>query len=183
MVENADLPIHAVTIMQPTPDSVVLSLRASLKIPKPFKVRLEPFTLTLFRPETKPNIIPYVNFDFPETWVQGNTTIEIINQKVAIANRDEFTEFLRAAVEGQIFKLAARGETTAHMGALKAKVTLDKEVEMGGLRKLDGFKINSATLLLSPEADGTTLLANVNIPNHSIVEFELVSSPLQTHDI
>lgn len=183
MVENADLPIHAVTIMQPTPDSVVLSLRASLKIPKPFKVRLEPFTLTLFRPETKPNIIPYVNFDFPETWVQGNTTIEIINQKVAIANRDEFTEFLRAAVEGQIFKLAARGETTAHMGALKAKVTLDKEVEMGGLRKLDGFKINSATLLLSPEADGTTLLANVTIPNHSIVEFELVSSPLQTHDI
>lgn len=178
MVEKANLPIQAVRIMQPTPDSVVLSLTASLKIPKPFKVRLEPFTLVLFRPETKPNIIPYVNFDFAETWVKGNTTIEIVNQKVTIANRDEFKEFLKTAVESKTFKLAARGETTAHLGALKAKVTLDKEVEMEGLQKLDGFRINSASLLLSPEEDGTTLLANVTIPNHSIVEFELVSGAL-----
>ena len=132
MVESTSLPIHSVRIMKPTPNSTVLSLKASLKIPPPFKVRLEPLTLQLYRPETKPDIKPYVNFQLAEQYVKGNTTIEIVNQTVEIADKEQFVEFLRSAVVNEKFTLAARGETTAHLGALKAKVKLDKEIELNG---------------------------------------------------
>lgn len=118
--------------MSPTLNSTVLSLTASLKIPPPFKVRLEPLTLQLYRPETKPDIIPYVNFALAEQWVKGNTTISVVNQTVEIADKKEFIEFLRGAVLNEKFVLAARGETTAHLGKLKAKVKLDKEIELFG---------------------------------------------------
>lgn len=132
MVESTSLPIHFVSIMNPTFNSTVLSLNASLKIPPPFKVRLEPLTLQLYRPETKPNIVPYVNFPLGEQWVKGNTTISVVNQTVEIADKKEFIAFLRDAVVNEKFVLAARGETTAHLGALKAKIKLDKQIELYG---------------------------------------------------
>lgn len=144
MVKDAQLPISYVRIMQPTPGSVVLSLNASLKIPPPFTIRLEPLTLQLYRPETKPNIKPYINYHLPEQHLKGNATISVVNQTVEIIDVEEFTEMLKNAVYDEKFIMAARGEATAHIGALKAKVTLDKEIELSGKSRMT-FDVRKAS--------------------------------------
>lgn len=131
MVDDADLPIHEAMIMNPTPDSVEYSLRASIKVPKPFSVLLDPITLHLYKNGGTPED-PYVDIELPEYYLEGNATIEISDQEVAIQNQDVWKSFLKEAVVNEKFILAAKGSTTAHLGALKADITLDKKIEEFG---------------------------------------------------
>jgi hypothetical protein len=43
-----------------------------------------------------------------------------------------------------------------------------------GLDKLSGFSIDSARVLLPKEADGTNLVGEATLPNHSVFTFALV---------
>lgn len=132
MVETTGFPIHEVKIMSPTLNSTVVSLRASIKVPPPFTVHLEPITLQLYRPETTP-FTPYIEIPLEAQKLKGNTTISITNQTINILEKREFIEFLRGAVTNEKFVMAARGKTTAKIGALKADITLDKKIELNGM--------------------------------------------------
>ena len=131
MVDDAALPIHSAMIMYPTPDSVQYSLVASLKVPLSFTVHLDPITLHLYRHESDPDN-PYIDVGLPAYDLKGNSTISVEGQEVTILDMDEFTEFLTAAVYQETFLLAAKGSTTAHLGALKADITLDRKIEQPG---------------------------------------------------
>ncbi|OCL13904.1 hypothetical protein AOQ84DRAFT_371763 [Glonium stellatum] len=173
LVDSADLPIRSSMIMDPTNGSVIYSLIASLKVPKPFTVKLMPITLSLFRPETEPNIIPYVNVSLPEMKLKGNASVAITNQTATILDKSQFIDFLANAVYSEEFTLAARGETDAYLGKLKAHIHFNKAIKLKGLNMLNRFVINSARVLLPPEEDGTNLEGSFTIPNASIVTFEL----------
>lgn len=43
-----------------------------------------------------------------------------------------------------------------------------------GLDKLSGFSIDTASLILPAEEDGTNLRGTATLPNHSVVTFALV---------
>jgi hypothetical protein len=131
LVNKADLPIHAASLMSPTLETLAVSLVASINVPKPFSVDLKPVNLSLFRRETKP-FTPYVTVRLPQYHLKGNSTIAIRSQTVEVINETEFKSFLRDAVYGENFTLSARGSTTANLGKLKAKVTLDKDVKLKG---------------------------------------------------
>jgi hypothetical protein len=131
MVEDSDLPIHSAMLMNPTPTTIQYSLTASLKVPPPFTVRLEPITLNLYQAGGDPET-PYTQIRLPEYRLKGNSTISVENQVVEILDVAQFTEFLDSAVNHEKFSLAAKGSTTAHLGALKAKLTLDKVLEQSG---------------------------------------------------
>lgn len=131
MVEKAHLDIYSAMLMNPSPDSVTVSLSAGFRIPKGFKVRLDPITLSLFNRNVTP-IVPYINLALPEETFEGKATISITNQTVTLLDRGQFIDFLTVAVYGKTFKISAKGTTTAHLGALRAKLTLDKDVELHG---------------------------------------------------
>lgn len=199
MVDNAQLPIHSARILRPTPDSVEFTLSASLKVPRPFTVRLDPITLSLYRQETNPNPITYMNVSLPKMSLHGNSSVRVVNQTSKILNHDQFKNFLTSAVYSDTFDMAASGSTTAHLGKLRAKLRLDKVIKMNGkqlcrwvaftlnpmtslisfltgLRKLSGFAITTARLVFPAATDGTNIEGEVLIPNHSIVTLDLVSS-------
>jgi hypothetical protein len=119
-------------IMDPTDGSIVYSLVASLKVPKPFTVKLMPITLSLFRPETEPDIIPYIKVNLPEMKLKGNATVTVTNQTATILDKTQFIDFLANAVYSEEFTLAARGETDAYLGKLKAHIHLNKAIKLKG---------------------------------------------------
>jgi hypothetical protein len=135
MVDKAHLDIYSAMLMNPGPDSLTISLSAGFNIPKGFKVRLDPITLSLFNRNVTP-IVPYINVSLPEETFEGKATINITNQTVTLLDQDQFIDFLTVAVYGKTFKMSAKGTTTAHLGALKAKLTLNKDVELNGLSTL-----------------------------------------------
>ncbi|KAH8699234.1 hypothetical protein BGW36DRAFT_426906 [Talaromyces proteolyticus] len=171
MVNNADLPIYSVMIMSPRPDNVIVSLQAGLTVPAGISVNLESITLSLFNRNVTP-FQPYVAVNVPGQHLKGRSHVDISNQTVTILNKSQFVAFLREVVYSKCFTLSAKGSTTAHIGALKVPLTLNKDVQLNGLDALSGFSIQEAKLVRR-ESDGTNFRGVAVIPNYSIVSFAL----------
>ncbi|KAH8425140.1 DUF3712 domain-containing protein [Aspergillus melleus] len=184
IVNDTDLPVYSAEILDPKPDRFTFSLNTALDIPAGLSVRTDPLTLRLFNRAVKP-ILPYLSVDLLGYNLKGHTKMEVTQHDTIVENEDEWVEALTQAVYSKRFKLSAKGSTTAHLGALKADLTLDKDVELDGLDQLSGFSIDSARLLLPAEADGTNLRGEAVLPNHSVVTFALgnVTLNLKSQDL
>ncbi|KNG87591.1 hypothetical protein ANOM_005441 [Aspergillus nomiae NRRL 13137] len=172
ILNDADLPIYAARILDPMPDTVSFSIDTSLKIPAGLSVRIDPFSLSLFNREAKP-MVPVIDLSVDSYKLKGTTNISITTNNTEVLDRAQFIQTLTKAVYSKRFTLSAKGSTTGHLGALKAGVTLDKDVELDGLDKLSGFSIDAARLILPAEEDGTNLRGTATLPNHSVVTFAL----------
>lgn len=56
----------------------------------------------------------------------------------------------------------------------EAELTLT-DVKNAGLRNFEGTTVSDTTISLTPDENGDNFKGLVNIPNHSIVNFEIVS--------
>ncbi|OGM49896.1 hypothetical protein ABOM_001520 [Aspergillus bombycis] len=184
VVDDTSLPVYAARILDPTPDSVSFSIDTSLKIPAGLSVRIDPFSLSLFNRDVKP-MVPFIDVSLDGYNLKGTTEMSISSNNTAVLDRAQFVQALTKAVYSKRFILSAKGSTTGHLGALKAGITLDKDVELDGLDKLSGFSIDAARLILPAEEDGTNLRGTATLPNHSVVTFALgnVTLNLKTADI
>lgn len=108
---------------------------ANLKVPANLAVRLDPLTLDLYNPDAM-TFIPYMQVTLPGYHLKGATTLSIMNQTASIENSDQFEGFLASAVYAENFTIAAKGSTTACLGKLKAHLTLDKKIELAGMKSL-----------------------------------------------
>ncbi|KAL2787228.1 hypothetical protein BJX66DRAFT_346309 [Aspergillus keveii] len=184
IVDDTDLPVYAAHITNPKPNHVTFTLDTGLTIPLGLSVRLDAFNLSLFNRDSDPEI-NYLNIPVPTYKVKGKTNISVTSENTPILDEDEFVKTLSKAVYSQRFTMSAIGKTTGHLGAIKAGITLDKDVEINGLDQLSGFSIDEAALLLPAREDGTNLRGRATLPNHSVVTFALgnVTLNLKSGDI
>lgn len=75
---------------------------------------------------------PYLNVHLQSYNLKGHTEIHVKQYDTIVKNEDEWVEALTQAVYSKRFKLSAKGSTTAHLGALKADLTIDKDVPLDG---------------------------------------------------
>ena len=94
-------------------------------------MRIDPFTLSLFNRDVKP-ITPFIDVSLQGYNLKGTTKMSISSNNTAVLDREQFVHALTKAVYSKQFILSAKGSTLGHLGALKAGVTLDKDVELAG---------------------------------------------------
>ncbi|OJD15024.1 hypothetical protein AJ78_04679 [Emergomyces pasteurianus Ep9510] len=172
MVDDTSLLVHAGMLMNPAPERLEYSITASLKVPEPFTVELEPFALHLYRIQQVPEQA-YVDLPLPQLKLKGNSRVEIRDVSVPVLNMLDFTKFFSEVTHQQNFVLAVEGTTTAHLGKLKAKLNLKKEIELKGLDDFKGIIIESAKVILPFQDDGTNVKVVLNIPNYSVITLDL----------
>ncbi|RDW61738.1 DUF3712 domain-containing protein [Aspergillus mulundensis] len=172
IVEDTSLPVYGAHITNPKPDAVTFTLDTGLTIPLGLSVRLEAFELNLFNRDSDPEIT-YLTVPVPEYKIKGKTNITLTSDDTPVLDEDEFVRTLTKAVYSKRFTMSAIGKTTGHLGAIKAGITLDKDVELDGLDQLSGFSIDEAALVLPAMADGSNLRGRATLPNHSVVTFAL----------
>ncbi|RDW60250.1 hypothetical protein BP5796_11856 [Coleophoma crateriformis] len=166
VVNDNQLPVISASLLNPSPNSVQMSLVSTIDTPSAITTNLKPLNLSLAGPDNK---TPFLAILLPEKDLKGKTTIEVQGQTAAITNMESFESFLAVAMYNKNFTMQATGTTDAFLGAIRAPVTLNKQIEMAGLNNLTGFNLGSPTLLTTAEADGTNLLATANIPNPSVL--------------
>ncbi|KAL4747227.1 hypothetical protein BDW72DRAFT_206646 [Aspergillus terricola var. indicus] len=184
IVEDTSLPVYGAHITDPKPDAVTFTLDTGLSVPLGLSVRLEPFTLDLFNRDSDPETT-YLAVPVPEYKIKGKTNLTVTSENTPVLDEDEFVKSLTKAVYSKRFTLSALGKTTGHLGAIKAGITLDKDVELDGLDKLNGFSIDEAALLIPAMDDGSNLRGRATLPNHSVVTFAMgnVTLNLKSGDI
>ena len=147
IINAVDLPVNAASLMDPTPDTITFGIDTSLNIPIKTPIKTEPFTLGLFNRETKP-ITPWLDASFPAYTIKGFKRMVKTNKDADILNEEEFIRTLSNAVHSKKFTLSCKGHTMTHLSALKANLTLEKDIEMDG--KIEAFylsKVMKASIL------------------------------------
>ena len=168
-MDDTDLPIKSVTFKAVSSDLIQISLTTSLDMPKGLNVGLDPFSLYMYNPGTEGGFYPYLSLDMKALSLSGNTEISVQDQMLPVSNHTEFNSWLNRTFVDNTTEISVRGDTTAHLGALKMGIHLAKTVPLAGLRKLDGMKLEGMKLVLPPEADGTNMVGNFTLPNWSQV--------------
>ncbi|KAJ5403185.1 hypothetical protein N7509_003056 [Penicillium cosmopolitanum] len=184
IVHNTNLPVYGAQILNPKPEEVSFTLQTSLKIPMGLRIHTDPLDLSLFSRDITP-VEPYLTVALPAYDLKGETDMTVTKNNARILNQAQFIDTLTKAVYNKRFTLSAKGSTVGHLGALKAPLTLDKDIELDGLDRLNGFSIDSVQLLLPKEEDGTNIVGSATLPNHSVFTFALgnVTLNLKTSDL
>ncbi|PTU23579.1 hypothetical protein P175DRAFT_0508236 [Aspergillus ochraceoroseus IBT 24754] len=172
VADDTNITVYSATMMNPKPDAVTLTLNTSLAIPLGLRVGIDPLNINLFNRDSNPRIT-YLTVPLPEYSLKGTTNLVATSNNTPVLDEDEFVRALAMAVYSKKITLSAGGEPTVHLGALKAHLKLDKDVELAGLDKLNGFSIDEAAFLLPALPDGSNLNGKATLPNHSVVTFAL----------
>ncbi|KIV99028.1 uncharacterized protein PV09_09254 [Verruconis gallopava] len=172
LVNKQALQLHYAELVDPAPQQMTFALNSSITVPKPFTVVLDKLNLSLFIRSYKPET-PFVYLELPQNKLHGNATIDLAPQRANIVNSQQWLKFLNDSVYNETITLSAKGSSMGHFGALKAKLELDKDVQINGLNQLKGFGVESAQLLIPATTSGYNLKSTLQLPNHSPVMFTL----------
>lgn len=172
LVDDADLPINGGSIIAVSDDAVKIGLETSLSVPGGLTVKLDPFELWLYN-KNATEFQPWSMVPMEQWTVSGKTDISIKDQVVGVGNRSELNIWLSDMLYNKESQISARGNTTAHLGALGFDVKLDKTVAVDGLWSLEGYNLRDSRLLLPPREDGVNIVGNMTLPNWSILDIGL----------
>ncbi|RAL09221.1 DUF3712 domain-containing protein [Aspergillus homomorphus CBS 101889] len=179
VVDGSTLVLVHADVLQPRPDSIMLRIDSALDLPLKIPVRIEPITMSLFNRE-RPANNTWAHAYLPGARIYGNTTLAT-NSTFTPLNVTEWTEYVRSVVFEPHAPLSVKGSTTAYIGKLKARVTMDKDIHQTTLNSFEGFSITDPKLLLPALNDGTNLLANATLPNPSAMTLEIGTTTLNLY--
>lgn len=100
-------------------------------MPAGLKVKTQPIALNLFNRAVKP-MVTYLTVNLPSYTLDGHTKMHVTQADTKIQDMDQWIDTLNTAVYNKNFTLSAKGTTVAHLGALKADLTLDKDITLAG---------------------------------------------------
>ncbi|KAH1305382.1 hypothetical protein KXX17_000996 [Aspergillus fumigatus] len=176
VVNNSNLVLVDASVMQPRPDSVILTMQSALKLPIGLPVRIDPIILDLFNRGESGNST-FAKLYLNGTTISGNTTLGVTSQFTPL-NVDQWTKYVRGVVFEEHAPLSLKGTTMSYLGKLKSRVTMDKTIKQNTLNGFAGFSIDGSQLLLPAEPDGTNLIANATLPNPSVMTLEIGTTVL-----
>ncbi|KAJ6032827.1 uncharacterized protein N7446_008879 [Penicillium canescens] len=172
VVNKSNLVVVNAEVMQPTPDTVQMTLAAKVDLKIALGVRIEPVKFyTFVRKYGHENA--WGAIDIPGQTIKGNYTLGVNKQHTPILNSTTWQAFVHDTVFKKETTLSLYGVTYGYLGVLKNHITMDKEVVIPSLNKFDGLSIADSTLILPAQDDGTNLIANLTLPNPTALSFEV----------
>ncbi|KAL2830146.1 hypothetical protein BJY01DRAFT_261011 [Aspergillus pseudoustus] len=171
VVNKSTLLLVNATLLQPHPDSVILTLEAALDLPINLPVRIDPLVLEVYNKNKDGNNTIFSS-RIDGTVVDGNTTLGVQDRFTPL-NVPMWTDYVHQVVTEPDAPLPVRGSTNAYLGILKSHVKVDKDIHQHTLNSFAGFSIDSPKLLLPAREDGVNLLANATLPNPSVMILQI----------
>ncbi|KAJ5557969.1 hypothetical protein N7535_009462 [Penicillium sp. DV-2018c] len=172
VVNKADIRLVNAQVMNPTPDSVRMTLETKVNLKLALGVRLDPVVFYTFVRKFG-HESAYAGIDIPGQTLKGNYTLGVQDQFTPLLNLTTWEEFVHQAVYQKKTSLSMYGKTTGYLGVLKNHITLDRDVVISSLNKFEGFSIADATIVLPAEDDGSNLIGNITLPNPTVLTFEV----------
>jgi hypothetical protein len=132
-VNRAELSMEEQIVTNPRPDIVHIKMRNKVINHSLFTPMLDKFNASLFLENTEPNIKPFAYIEIPAVHAIKLTYTDV-EQEMPIADMDQFIAYNKLVVTSKEFRVAVRGRTKLHLGALPV-VTVDfnKAILMNGM--------------------------------------------------
>lgn len=126
VVDKSDLVLVNAKLLDPRPDSMLLTLEAALDLGVVFPVRIEPLTLSIYNHEATGNDTIFKT-TIGASRIDGNTSLGVTDVRTPL-NVPQWTEYVHKVVFNKNEPLPVKGKTTSYIGILKAHVNVDKDI-------------------------------------------------------
>ncbi|KAI5776530.1 hypothetical protein EDC01DRAFT_681953 [Geopyxis carbonaria] len=170
-INETELEVHSFEIRDPTPESFVVSLNATITGGGGIasNAHLDAMDVVLFIEGHDP-IQPIMTL--PVDAIDGGDSIPVIRKdyKVEIKNEGALDEFSKLLMDSETFRVAMRGRTKLSLGSIHTHIDYNEVVTLKGLNHLEGMIIKSYELLLE---DDFNMGGQVLIPNPSVFSVQM----------
>lgn len=144
-MNGADLTITSYRIQNPAPDAFDLEIDSTQSANSKNHANLDAFNASLYLPGSETS---FVSFDVPAIKSSDATKVHI-QQRVSLANPDEFVKYCIATFGNKTYSYSLKGKGGLKLGGLpKTNVNYDQEVHLAG-RRFPVFQIVIALLILN----------------------------------
>lgn len=121
-------------ILDPTPESVELTVVERLWTNSSHHPTLYPFNASLYLLDSPKNL-SFASIETTKTKAHNNATVVVGPQRVNVTHLDEFTKFVLMVAASEEFTYALRGHGDLKEGGLpKVHVDYDKNITMKGMQ-------------------------------------------------
>lgn len=104
-------------IADPRPNSIQLTLKTSIISHSSYTPIVDSFNGSFFLENTEPNIKPFGYVEVPRTQAEAVTNVTV-QQRMAIADMDQFIAFNKVVMNSEEFRVALRGKTQVELNGL-----------------------------------------------------------------
>lgn len=119
-------------ILDPSPDSIELTVVEKLYTDSSYHPTLYPFTASLYLPGSQPDQ-PFASIQIPKVKARNNATVTVGPQRVNITNMEQFTKYVLTTAASSEFTYSLRGKGDLKEGGLpRIQVDYDKNITMRG---------------------------------------------------
>jgi LEA14-like dessication related protein len=166
-VEKIDIQVQWVNLTNPDETSFSISAYSLLQPAYNLKATVSSMNLKIGIADQDGQVRSFAESVTKDLVGGGTAGMLVEDQRVTITNLTEYRRFSQQALNQKNFTVAVRGRARIRVGVLYCAVDLNRTVSMEGFNGLKDFDFISAMIKLKPDADGTNLIASVNVPNPS----------------
>lgn len=116
--------------MNPTPDSVIMTINSTIKLPIILPVRIDAFPMSLLMRDL-PGNSTYAKVYIPNSLIQVKGSLGEVNHPTPL-NLPIWRQFVRNVLFQDTVMLSTHGRTEQHLGELHSMVTVNKDVPLNG---------------------------------------------------
>lgn len=127
VLDNGTLVLVHADVLQPRPNSIMLSINSALNLPISFPVRMDNLTLSLFN-RFLPENNTWAKLYMDGATISGNTTLTVDDQFTPL-DVYQWTQYVRSVVFEAHAPLSVKAPVTAYIGKLKSHITLNKDIK------------------------------------------------------
>ncbi|KAF1830330.1 hypothetical protein BDW02DRAFT_591970 [Decorospora gaudefroyi] len=171
-INASTLEVTSQEVTNPRPESIHLKIDTVIRSGSKYHPTIDSFRAA-FSLEGKD---PFLHVQIPQTESEAETHVTI-EQDVDLENMEAFSDYTKTALASETFDVYLDGKTDIHLSGLPTMdVDYNKVVTMKGLNKLKGLDITDVKILSGADeilSDGSNLIANVSIPNPSVMTLDL----------
>lgn len=170
-VNHSTLSIDGISVTNTKSNTVLVSINSSVSSSNSIPAVVDGFDAKMYLEDKLPHT-SIMTLKMPET----KTGLAIVNitQEITGANLQPFIDFNSWYLWNSSLSVTIEGETQVHVKGLRAtKVTFKKTVELTGINGFKGLEVTKANITLSNDARGNNFRGFADIPNPSILTFEV----------
>ncbi|EHY60036.1 hypothetical protein HRR83_006394 [Exophiala dermatitidis] len=169
-INKAKLEPQSMALLNPAPDSFDLQLDNMFISHSGMSAHLDKFTGDLRLPDSDK---AFCRINVPSI-TAANGSIAHIEQRVQIADHDQFNEYAKTVLLSDEYSIYLKGKGGFKYGSLpKTNVKYNKKITMKGLNSLKGLTVSDFTILTTSQPDGANANGTVMIPNPSVATYQL----------
>jgi hypothetical protein len=171
-INASTLEVTSQEVTNPQADGIHLKIDTVIRSDSSYHPKIDAFRAGLSLEGQE----PFLYIDIPDAKSEAETRITV-EQDVKFANMGAFSNYTKAVLASETFEVHLDGKTNIHLSGLPTvDVNYNKVITMKGLNKLAGLNIADVRILSGQDEilpDGSNLIANVSIPNPSVMTLDL----------